>query len=174
MAFGAAKFTGIGVLKHPGQNDIGGALNSIFGSGDSQVMSANPATYDPYAPYRAQAATQLNQLMSNPSMAYSMPGFSSMMQQGQRSVNAGMAATGQLQSGAEQSALQQVGMNTANQYYNQMFNQLSMLSGANQSPYNGAMAAQQAGYLNQQVASQQAGFNMGSIATIGSKLFSLF
>lgn len=128
---------------------IASGVNSLFGGGASKGSSGGTTQqYDPYGPYRAQAATQLNQLMTDPSQAYSSPGYQQQLQQGQTSVNRGMAATGQLQSGGEQAALQNLGQNTFSSYYNNMLANLTQLSGASQSPASAGMAQAQAGNIN--------------------------
>jgi len=116
-----------------------------FGSNGSPSQSQT----DPYGPYRGQAADQLNSLVNNPSQALSAPGYQQTLQQGQQTVNRGMAATGQLQSGAEQSALQSLGQNTFSSYYNAQLANLMQLSGASQNPASAALSQSQAATLAQ-------------------------
>ena len=130
---------------------IGSGLNSLFGGGGGGGGggSTSSGTYDPYGQYRGQAASQLNTLMNNPSMAMSQPGYQQQLQQGMRTTQRGAAATGMLQSGAEQNALQNVGQNTFGSYYNQQLANLMQLSGASQSPAAAGMAQSQAATLAQ-------------------------
>ena len=125
---------------------IAAGANSLFGGGGGGGGSGSPSQgqYDPYGPYRGQAASQLNQLMNNPSMAMSQPGYQQQLQQGMQQTQRGAAATGMLQSGAEANALQSQGQNTFASYYNSQLANLMQLSGASQSPAAAGLAQQQA------------------------------
>ena len=153
---------------------IASGVNSLFGGGSSGGGGGGgQGQYDPYGQYRGQAATQLNQLMNNPSLAMGQPGYQQTLQQGTRAAQRGAAATGQLQSGAEQMALQDVGQQTFGSYYNQQLANLMQLSGASQSPASAGFAQQQAASLAQ--ARQFGGINqltsgLGGLAS--SNLFS--
>ena len=127
-------------------NPLGLGGSSGGGGGSSGGGSGQ---YYPYGQYRGQAATQLNTLMNNPSMAMSQPGYQQQLQQGMRTTQRGAAATGMLQSGAEQNALQNVGQNTFGSFYNSQLANLMQLSGASQSPAAAGMAQQQAASLAQ-------------------------
>ena len=127
-------------------NPLGLGGSSGGGGGSSGGGSGQ---YDPYGQYRGQAATQLNTLMNNPSMAMSQPGYQQQLQQGMRTTQRGAAATGMLQSGAEQNALQNVGQNTFGSFYNSQLANLMQLSGATQSPAAAGMAQSQAATLAQ-------------------------
>ena len=156
---------------------IGNAIGGLFGGGSQQPNVPQPAglsTYDPYSPYRAGAASQLNALVSNPSSALSSPGYQQTLQQGTRTAQAAGAATGTLQSGGQSAALQSLGQSNFGSYYNQMFNQLSTLSGAAQSPasaaqaqYSGQLGA--AGLQNQINAQGQS--NILGMGSIGAGLY---
>jgi hypothetical protein len=129
------------------------------GSGGSTTVSP---TYDPYGPYRAGAADQLNQLLTNPALAMSAPGYQQQLTQGTQSLNRGMAASGQLASGQEQASLQSLGQNTFGSYYNSMLANLMQLSGASQSPAAAGQAQTQANLANQSIRSAQtAGITSG-------------
>lgn len=126
---------------------IGGAAVTLVGSkllsggsgGHSSGASSATTAYDPYAPYRGQAAQQLQSLMSNPSSITQLPEYKAAMQAASRL----MAAQGYTGSGNAAVAAAQAG-GTA---YQQAFNNLAMLSGANQNPAAGQAAAnQQADY----------------------------
>lgn len=130
-------------------SDITSSIGGLFGGGGATSAPVNPSVYDPYSQYRGQAATQLNQLIANPAMAAAQPGYQQQLQAGQQQVSRGMAATGQLGTGAEKSALQQQGQSTFSSYYNNMLSILEQLSGATQSPAQAGLAMQQAGSLQQ-------------------------
>jgi hypothetical protein len=157
---------------------IGSGLNSIFGGGGSSGGgggggSTSSGTYDPYGQYRGQAASQLNQLMNNPSLAMSQPGYQQQLQAGQEQSQRGAAATGMLQSGAEAAALQSQGQNTFASYYNSQLANLMQLSGASQSPAAAGLAQQQAAtaaQARQFGALNQVTSGLGGLA--GSNLFS--
>ena len=123
-----------------------GLVNSMTsgGGGGGGGGSSTGQQYDPYGPYRNQAATQLNSLMNNPSQAMSQPGYQQTLQQGIQTTNRGMAASGQLSSGQEQASLQNLGQNTFGSYYNAQLANLMQLSGASQTPAAAGQAQTQA------------------------------
>ena len=132
-----------------GVNALTGNPLGLGGSSGGGSSGGGSGQYDPYGQYRGQAATQLNTLMNNPSMAMSQPGYQQQLQQGMRTTQRGAAATGMLQSGAEQNALQNVGQNTFGSFYNSQLANLMQLSGASQSPAAAGMAQSQAATLAQ-------------------------
>jgi hypothetical protein len=130
--------------------------------------STSSGTYDPYGQYRGQAATQLNDLMNNPSLAMSQPGYQQQLQQGLVQSQRGAAATGMLQSGAEANALQSQGQNTFASYYNSQLANLMQLSGASQSPAAAGLAQQQAATASQNRAYQNLGQLTSTIGAVGN------
>lgn len=133
---------------------MGGVVSSIFGGGGggASVPSAPPQSqYDPYGAIggRTDAANQLKQLMSDPSLALSRPGYQMTLQQGTAAQQAAGAASGTLQSGQQAAALQGYGQNIFNQYYNQLYNQLGTLSGATTQTPASATSAQYSNQLQQ-------------------------
>lgn len=145
----------------------GGITNALGMGGSSGGGGGGQGQFDPYGQYRGQAAQQLNSLMNNPSQALSQPGYQQTLQQGQQTVNRGMAATGQLQSGQEQAALQNLGQQTFGAYYNQQLANLMQLSGASQSPASAGFAQQQAASAAQNRQLQGAGTLMSGLSTLG-------
>jgi hypothetical protein len=119
------------------------------GGGSSSSGSGAQGQYDPYSPYRAGAASTLQTLLQDPSSALSQPGYQQQLKQGMETTKRGMAASGQLQSGAEQAALQSLGQNTFAQYYNSMLANYAQYSGATQNPASAALAQQQGANLAQ-------------------------
>jgi hypothetical protein len=67
-------------------------------------------------------------------MVMNSPGYMGGLQQGQRTLNAGLARTGQIGSGAERLALQNYGQDYFNQQYQNLYNQYTGLSMATASP----------------------------------------
>jgi hypothetical protein len=67
-------------------------------------------------------------------MVMNSPGYMGGLQQGQQTLNAGLARTGQIGSGAERLALQNYGQDYFNQQYQNLYNQYSGLSMATASP----------------------------------------
>ena len=145
----------------------GGAITNAFGGGGGGGGSTSSGTYDPYGQYRGQAASQLNTLMNNPSLAMSQPGYQQQLQAGQEQSQRGAAATGMLQSGAEASALQSQGQNTFASYYNSQLANLMQLSGASQNPASAALAQQQAATAAQNRMLQGTGTLMSGMSTLG-------
>lgn len=137
---------------------IGGAAVSVVGGallGGGSSGNSNPATYDPYAPYRPAAATQLNALMKDPSLATNSS-YGQAMQQG---ASRAMASQGYTGSGNAIVAA----ANAGGQAYQQQFNNLSMLAGAGQSPAYGAASAANQGNINQANSNQMWG-QIGNLA----------
>lgn len=147
----------------------GGAITNAFGGGGGGGGggSTSSGTYDPYGQYRGQAASQLNTLMNNPSLAMSQPGYQQQLQAGQEQSQRGAAATGMLQSGAEASALQSQGQNTFASYYNSQLANLMQLSGASQNPASAALAQQQAATAAQNRMLQGTGTLTSGLSTLG-------
>lgn len=133
-----------------------GLGESLFGGGSSGGGGggSTSTTYDPYGPYRTQAAQQLNSLMNNPSSVMGLPGYQQQLQQGIQTTNRGMAASGQLQSGQEQAALMNLGQNTFGSYYNAQLANLMQLSGASQSPAAAGQAQTQANLARSNIQTQ--------------------
>jgi len=145
----------------------GNPLGLGGGGGGGGGGSTSSGTYDPYGQYRGQAATQLNELMNNPSLAMSQPGYQQQLQAGLQQSQRGAAATGMLQSGAEANALQSQGQNTFASYYNSQLANLMQLSGASQSPAAAGLAQQQAASAAQNRMLQGAGTALSGLSTIG-------
>ena len=128
-------------------------VSSLFGddSGGGGMSSSQAAQMaDPFMQYRGQFGQQLVSLMNDPSSVKNLPGYQFSYNQGLNSLQRGMAATGQIQSGAEQTALSQYGEQFANQYFTDQFNRLALLSGAQwQSGTGAASSALNAAAYNQ-------------------------
>ena len=118
----------------------GSALYSAFNAPDVQAPRIAQAGADPYAPYRADAAKTLNDLIANPNKVYGMPGYQFAQQQGEKQIERAAAATGNLASGGTLSALQQQGAQTAQSWYDNYVKNLSVISGAQYSPSSGQEA----------------------------------
>jgi hypothetical protein len=146
----------------------GGSISNMFGGGGGgSTGSGAGGSYDPAGQYRQGWASQLNTLVNDPKKAMEMPGFQQQLALGQQAVTTGLAAQGLGQSGAEQIALNELGQSTFQNYYNNMFNQLAGISGANQNPAQ-ASALQMQG--------RQTGQNMlfGGLATGTAGLAGLY
>lgn len=121
---------------------VGGALMSGgSGGGAGSSGNSNPAAYDPYSQYRPAAAQQLNALMKDPSSAVNS-GYGLAEQQ---AASRTMAAQGYTGSGNALVAA----ANAGGQAYQQEFNNLSMLSGAGQSPASAMQASNQQANVQQ-------------------------
>jgi hypothetical protein len=122
---------------------IGAAAITVVGSALSKKHGASSGAYDPYAPYRAGAAKQLQQLMANPDYLQQLPEYKADLMAASRT----SASQGYNGSGNALTAAASAG----GQAYQQAFSNLALLSGAGQSPANAAaMANQQANYQQQQ------------------------
>lgn len=158
---------------------MGSIVSSIFGGGGGASVPAPPpqSQYDPYGAIggRTGAASQLQSLMNDPSMALSMPGYQQTLQQGINAQQATGAASGMLQSGGQAAALQGYGQNVFNSYYNQLYNQLGTLSGATTQTPGSATSQQYSGQLQQsqlqnQINQQNAQTGIFSTLLAGSAL----
>ena len=149
-----AAWAGVAVGAIGVANSMGAFGGSSGGGGSGQAGGSTGQQYDPYAPYRDQAAQQLNSLINNPSQAMAQPGYQQQLQQGIQQTNRGMAASGQLSSGQEQSALMSQGQNTFGSYYNSQLANLMQLSGASASPAAAAQAQTQANLARSSIGQQ--------------------
>lgn len=140
MAWGLVVSAGIGLVGSYMSNKKGGSTSN---------SSATPQVYDPYAPYRGQAAQQLNTLMKDPNSIQNLPEYKSMLQAASRQ----SASQGYNGSGNALVAAASAG----GQAYQQAFNNLAMLSGAGQSPAQAKLASSQQADYNQQANNQMWG-----------------
>ena len=120
-----------------GIGQLGQAANLLSGGGRTK-----PGVADPYAPYRSQAAAQLQNLLANPNTITSTPGYQFNLQQGMQAQQAQQAAQGRLVSGGGLLQAQQFGQQYATSSLQQQQNLLATLSGANQAPAGAAQAQQ--------------------------------
>ena len=149
-----AAWAGVAVASIGVANSMGAFGGPSGGGGSGQAGGSTGQQYDPYSPYRDQAAQQLNSLINNPSQAMAQPGYQQQLQQGIQQTNRGMAASGQLSSGQEQSALMSQGQNTFGSYYNSQLANLMQLSGASASPAAAAQAQTQANLARSSIGQQ--------------------
>ena len=134
---------GIGSVLGMGGGGGGGLLSTIGGiesimQGVGMMGASKNA--DPYGPYRANAASQLSSLSSDPSSIMKNPGYQFGMQQGEQALTRSLASGGYLGSGNAAIALEQYGQTYAGQMLSQEQARLANLAGANQSPAQGAVA----------------------------------
>ena len=138
---------------------VGGA-STLMNSGGGSAGSNAQNQANPLAPYQQGWAEQLNALMKDPSSITNTPGYKFGMEQGQQTLQRGMAATGQTQSGAEQIGLQRFGEQYAGQQYQQQISNLGNLA------TNNAIGGQQAGANQQQGSWNALGQGMMGLANI--------
>lgn len=93
------------------------------------------------------------------------PGYMGGMREGQRTLAAGLARTGQVGSGAEQIAYGNLGQDYFRKSYQDLFNQYASLSGATQQPLNMA-SANQLGASQQRLQDQATAEAIGAIGGI--------
>ena len=161
---------------------MGSIVSSIFGGGGGGGGASAPAVppqsqYDPYGAIggRTSAASQLQSLMNDPSMALSMPGYQQTLQQGMRATDAAGASKGLLQSGSQNAALQGYGQNVFGSFYDKMYSQLGTLSGATSQTPGSATSQQynnqiQQATLQNQIQQQNAQTGIFSTLLAGSAL----
>jgi hypothetical protein len=93
------------------------------------------------------------------------PGYMGGLRAGERELQAGLAKTGQVASGAEKIAFGNLGQDYFRKSYQDLFNQYSSLSGATQQPLNMA-SANQLGADQSRLADQATGQMIGAIGSI--------
>lgn len=142
-----------------------GAAATAYSASQSAKGGKVQSMANPLAPYQADWARQLNQLINSPSSITNMPYYKEGMEQGMTALQRGLAATGQTQSGQEQIALQKFGLNYFQQMYQQMYSNLS--NSATQNAVQGAAAYQNA-------ADQQAANYANAAGAIGGALKSIY
>ena len=124
-----------------GAQIIGGISQFLGGQQARQAgKQVGQLQADPYAAYRSQAASQLQNLLMNPSTITTTPGYQFNLQQGLQAQQAQQAAQGRLVSGGGLLQAQQFGQQYATSNLQQQQNLLATLSGANQAPATGATA----------------------------------
>jgi hypothetical protein len=164
---------------------VGGVVSYATASGSSGSSSPS-AQADPFAAQRPQYQNQLTALMTggDPSKAMLHPGYNFQtsdpsyawrLQQGQQTVQRGLAQTGQTGSGNEMAQLQQYGQGMASQEFSNEFNrqqtsygneftQLSRLAGADVGSPAAAGQLQAAQNQSQQQAASSLGNTIGGAA----------
>lgn len=173
---GAAAGGQVGSMFGPQGAMIGaglGGLYGLFSGGDEETQSgvdANKmaAMSDPAGQFRGQWADRLNQLVMDPSSVTQTPGYQFQMEQGTEAINRGMAASGQLQSGGEQLALQKFGQGLASDSWLRQIQMMSGLVGG--SPGGGAQSYMSALQNRQEMQKRKQGEMMGGLGGL-SKLF---
>ena len=143
---------------------VGAVISSALSGGGSVSSGQAQQMVDPFASYRGEYASQLNNLMSNPASVATLPGYQASLNQGTNNLNRELAATGRKQSGAEQVALSQYGQQFQRQVFEDQYNKLATLSGASASPAAGGISGINAGNQNQTNANQFAGAVAPSIS----------
>ena len=119
-----------------GLGQIAGAAK-MFGGGQTK-----PGVADPYAAYRPQAASQLQNLLSDPSTITSTPGYQFNLQQYMQQLQAKQASQGSLVGGGALLQAGQMGQQYATSSLQQQQQLLAQLSGATQAPAGAATAQQ--------------------------------
>ena len=153
---------------------IGSAIGNILNPGVSPSAAQQAA--NPNAPYQAQYAKQLNDLVANPALVTGSPGYQFNLQQGYQGLNRNLArggmgssmpgAPGTPAAGAAGMAQQVYGQNYAGNAYNQQVSNLQNLSNTGASAGATAMlSAQQQAQAAAQAGYQALGQGVGSLMT---------
>lgn len=130
-------------------NTLGGwgqLASSIYGIYQGNKMMDMAEASDPFRAYRPEFAAQLSQLMQNPSMVTSLPGYKASMDSAEQALTRNLASQGLTGSGAAAEALAKFGGEFQNQAFNQYISQLAGLAGAGAMGSQGLMAGTAAGY----------------------------
>lgn len=149
------------------------ALGDYFSSRDaantmSKATDSAAARADPFAPERPQYADALQQMMMNPQNFAQDPSYQWRVGQGQAALERSNAAKGYLGSGNMNIDLVNYGQNAGSQEYQNQYNRLAQLSGANTgSP---ATAGQTYGQGMTNVANQNQQTS-GSLGNVGRSIY---
>jgi hypothetical protein len=149
IAAGVNSLTGGGITNALGMGGKGGG-----GVGAPNTSPGQSTEADPYGQYRPGDAAMLQKYYNDPSMITQDPGYQAQLGAGQQAVERTMAASGQTQSGNEQTALNQFGQSSFNSYRQQMITNLMGSSGAVQNPAGGVNATTGQNTLQNQQANQ--------------------
>jgi hypothetical protein len=132
---------GGGLSKYTNLIKTGMSIYDAFNNTDTgQNPNAARDAADPYNQYRADAATKLNQVMSNPNMVYCMPGYQFAQEEQAKGIQRQAAASGQSISGGTLASLQKQNAAVAQDWFNNYVSQLGTQAGVNQSPAVGQTA----------------------------------
>ena len=172
VAGGVKGFASTGSWWGAAAGAAGGALSGGGGGGGGGGAGniAGGAYYDPFASSRGIYADKLNTLMSaSPQQASNLvmntPGYMGGLRAGERELQAGLAKTGQVASGAEKIAFGNLGQDYFRKSYQDLFNQYSSLSGATQQPLNMA-SANELGASQNRLQDQATGQTIGALGDI--------
>ena len=132
----------VGTMANVGSN----LYQAYQGLTNTQTPGQAQTSADPYAPYRQDAAKQLNQLVSNPGSITGTAGYQAGLNSALTGTQRQLAQTGQSVSGMGGYNMALTSGDYFNTQFNSQYNKLAQLSGANQAPSVGqsANAAQQA------------------------------
>ena len=139
-----------------------------------QTPGAAQNNADPYAKYREDAATQLNQLMNDPSRVYGMPGYNFAQEEQAKAIQRQASASGQSISGNTLASLQKQSANVAQDWFNNYVNQLSAQSGANQAPAVGQTAYANAANMQSLAAKNKKDQQLEAVLGLGGALGGFF
>lgn len=153
---------------------LGKLAGGIMGVQTGNEMKKYAGQADPFAAYRPQYASQLQNLMNNPNSVTQTPGYQFNLAQGLQGLQAQQAAQGRLVSGGALLQGQQFGQNLASQTYADQLKTLMALSGAGQSPATGAAA--QAGLMASNLGSSYGGWQSiaGGLGQVANPLATLY
>ena len=105
--------------------------SSLLGAFQGSGMKSASAASDPFAPYRAGYAAQLQELMRNPSSVTSQPGYQAAEKAGEQALTRNLASQGLTGSGAAAEAIPTFAAKFEDHYYQQLIQTLASLGGAN-------------------------------------------
>lgn len=123
----------------------GQLLTSLYGMYQGNKMSGAASQTDPFAPYRAGYAQQLQSLMKNPASIQNDPGYKASQDAAEQTLTRNLASQGLTGSGTAASALATEGAQFQSTYYNQQIQTLAGLGGANINNAGINLAGQAAG-----------------------------
>ena len=163
VAMGGGAAAGVGSLPWGSMGNLMNAGTSIYGLYESQQLQQMAkqlqASADPFGPYRAQYAQQINALAANPSLITQQPGYAAGLQAVQRTG----AAQGYTGSGNMALALQKY----SGDFYNNTMSMYGGFAGANANPAAAASIGLQGYGLGANLAMNSAGL-FGKTATMAS------
>lgn len=158
-------FSGLKTLmgQSPGETTTSSAL--AFKDWQAQNPKGTAAQYNVYSKnFKPVTTTSVGGPQAALDMVYNSPGYMGGLQQGQRVLGANLAKTGQVESGAEKIALNNLGQDYFTQQYQNLYNQYTGLSQATAQPLS--MANQNDLNFRQNQANQtNLGASLGSLTS---------
>lgn len=119
---------------------VSSGANYLMANKQAEAMKQMQAASDPYGPYRAENAAELQAFMDDPSKVTSLPGYQQARKEGEQAIMRKAAAGGMIDSPASSKMMYDFNAGLFDEWYRNHLNYLAGLSGATTSPAASANA----------------------------------